>query len=75
MGVNIMKNRIWISGILIIVLAVAIFFIQSSIRKAETSRFEHEIQKINLGATSPELSALIWVADKKGFFRADEMGN
>jgi NitT/TauT family transport system substrate-binding protein len=63
-----MNNKIWISGILIIVLAVAIFFIQSSIKKGETSRFKHEIKKINLGTTSPELSALILVAERMEFF-------
>lgn len=68
MGVDIMNNKIWIGGISIIVLVATIIFIQSSIKKDETARFEGEIQKINLGVTSPDLSALIWVAEKKGFF-------
>jgi NitT/TauT family transport system substrate-binding protein len=67
MGVS-MNNKIWIGGISIIVLVVTIIFIQSSIKKNGTARFEDEMQKINLGVTSPELSALILVAEKRGFF-------
>ncbi len=63
-----MNNKIWIGGISIIVFVATFILIQSSIKKDETARFESEIQKINLGVTSPDLSALIWVADKKGFF-------
>lgn len=69
MGVEIMNNKIWIGGISIIVLAVTFIVVLSSIKKDETARFESEIHKINLGITSPDLSALIWVADKKGFFK------
>jgi NitT/TauT family transport system substrate-binding protein len=68
MGANRMNNKIWLGGISIIVLAVTIIFIRSAIKRDETARFEGEIKKINIGVTSPELSALIWVAEKKGFF-------
>jgi NitT/TauT family transport system substrate-binding protein len=68
MGVNIMTNKIWIGGISIITLAVTMILIQSSIKKDETARFKGEIIKINIGVTSPDLSALIWVAEKKGYF-------
>lgn len=62
-----MDNKVWIGGISILVLVAIILFIQSSMKKSETTRFEGEIQKVNLGVTSPDLSALIWVAEKKGF--------
>jgi NitT/TauT family transport system substrate-binding protein len=67
-GADKMNTKIWIGGLSIIVLAVATIFIQSSIKKDKTAIIEGEIQKINLGVTSPDLSALIWVAEKKGFF-------
>ena len=63
-----MNKKIWLGGISIIVLVVTIVFIQSSIKKDETARFEGEIQQINIGVTSPDLSAIIWVAEKKRFF-------
>jgi NitT/TauT family transport system substrate-binding protein len=42
--------------------------IHSAIKIDKTAGLEGGIQKINLGVTSPDLSALIWVAEKKGFF-------
>jgi NitT/TauT family transport system substrate-binding protein len=56
-----MNIKILISKITILVIASTIFLILISIKK-------DDIQKINIGVTSPVLSALIWVAEKKGFF-------
>jgi NitT/TauT family transport system substrate-binding protein len=63
-----MNIKIRISTLLILVIAATIFLILISTKKNDTARFKGGIQKVNLGVTSPVLSALIWVAEKKGFF-------
>jgi len=60
------KNKLYISaGISIIVVLIGI---SVGGCQEQTGKYTGPVEKISIGATTQELSALIWIAEEKGYF-------